>query len=197
VAHAEEAVVTSAPVDNSYEGVYRVAGSTSTGKSFSATLIVKAVGADTIQVDTEYAGFPISESGPATWNGTDEVSVPLSVTVPFVASGSGTVTLTRAEGGWQFFGTGSGDVFGSSGSATATGFGGGVAPTPAEVTEVTGISEPVQAIDEVLQPLQPADPQPSVATEASIQALALILILAFLWIFLSLILGGPLEVMGL
>ena len=194
-AFAEEAVISPGPPDTSFEGVYQIAGSTQAGKEFAATVIVKSVGTDTIQFDTEYAGFPISESGTAAWKSADEVSVPLSVTVPFVASGSGTVTLTRAEGGWNFFGSGTGRVLKKRGSATASGFGGGVAPTKAEVAAVTGISETVQTVDETLEPLQPADPQPSVATEASIQALALILLLAFLWLILVLILGPyPAEV---
>lgn len=193
-AFAEEAVISPGPPDTSFEGVYQIAGSTKTGKQFAATVIVKAIGADTIQFDTEYTGFPISESGTAAWKGPDEVSVPLSVTVPFVASGSGIVTLTRAEGGWNFLGSGTGSVFNKGGSATASGFGGGVAPTKAVIAEVTGVSETVQAVDETLRPLQPADPQPSVATEASIQALALILILAFLWLIMFLILGPyPVE----
>jgi|GEM_PF-4102454 len=190
----EEPVISPAPPDRSFEGVYQVSGSTDTGAGVDATVIVRAIGDELIQFRSRIRGIPITVSGPPTWTGPDEVTVPVSQRIRGVGSGSGTVTLTRAAAGWEFFASGSGMIGFTSGTATASGFGGGVAPTRTEVSEVTAVSETVLAVDEAADPVKPAAEHRDLDTDDTVRLLAVILFAMFVWFFLALILGSPIPV---
>jgi hypothetical protein len=107
--------------DTSFEGVYEVTGSTSTGASRTISVEVSAVSAEEILFETEVGGFAFSESGPANWDGPDRITVPLSKRVPLLGSGSGTVILERTADGWVLDATGEGRVLGTEGTAEGEG----------------------------------------------------------------------------
>lgn len=189
VALAEETPATLSEVrDGTFAGTYEVAGSTNTGKPVSAVVVVTDLG-DLIQFSSEVYGFPVSSTGAATWNG-PEVTVPVSVTVPFIASGSGAITLSPVENGWNFSGSGSGQVFKKSGTASVAGF----KPvektaTAEEIATASGVSEQAQSLDDAVDPLKPADDQGQLDTSETLAGLATILFLAFLLVLLELLIG--------
>lgn len=174
--------------DGTFAGTYEVAGSTNTGKPVSAVVVVTDLG-DSIQFSSEVYGFPVSSTGAATWNG-DEVTVPISVTVPFVASGSGAITLSRVENGWNFSGSGSGKVFTKSGTASVAGFKAvEKTATSEEIATASGVSEQAQSLDDAVGPLKPADDQGQLDTSDTLASLIALLFLAFLLVLLDMILG--------
>lgn len=182
--HAED------EVDTSFAGVYQVAGTTSEGDDFSTTVIVRPFGEGIIQFQAKTPLFPVTTRGPATWVSPDEVRVPVSIYL-LIGSGSGTITLTRAATGWNLFGTGSGYYMSEPTSGTIAGTGGGVHPTRSQVSDVTGVSPTVLAIDEAVKPLTPEPEQRDLDTGERAAAIIFTLFYIFILIFLSLILGLP------
>ncbi|MDZ4063571.1 MAG: hypothetical protein U1E22_02790 [Coriobacteriia bacterium] len=190
VAFAEETPAEAAEArDGSFAGPYGVAGNTDTGKPVSAIVVVTDLG-DKIQFSSEVYGFPVISTGVAQWNGNAEVTTPVSVIVPFVASGSGTITLSRIENGWNFTGNGAGKVLAKSGTASVAGF----KPveegsTPREIARAAGVSEQAQSLDEAAGPLKPAEEQGQLDTSEQLGGDAVLLFLVFLVVLLELILG--------
>ncbi len=107
--------------DTSFEGVYTVTGSTSTGATRTIPVSVTALSAEEILFETRVGGFDFSASGPAQREGADRIVVSLDKRVPFLGSGSGTVVLERVDGVWTLDATGAGRVLGTDGTATGDG----------------------------------------------------------------------------
>lgn len=186
---AETAELISAPVV-SPDGVYGVVGTTNTGKQVSTNVLVTSLSGDRVQFQANVMGFPVTTSGKGSWNAErTEVTVPVGVFIWGIADASGSITLRATQTGWEFTGAGSGTAMGASGSATAAGFmAGGVAPTPAEVADASGVPENVRATDPALSVLVPDDVG-DMDTDAQLQELAVILFAVFVTILLQMILG--------
>lgn len=192
---AEETEGASTPPEANPGGLYPVTGTTNTGKKVSTNVLVTDLPGDRIQFQARVMGFPVTTSGKAAWNADrTQVTVPVAVYIIGLVDASGQITLSATESGWEFSGSGSGSVPGASGSATAAGFkpGGVPAPSAAEVSEASGVSEQVRSADDGLSALQPSGGAGDLDTDAAVTSAAALLFALFLLIIWEAILGTPL-----